>query len=65
MEGGEDAIQSDGGDDGIPNIDMRPPRSRGVIRRPLINNAAISNQDRQFLCPFLYEKWDGMRVHAE
>eukprot|EP00959_Pyramimonas_sp_CCMP1952_P077545 1620904-Pyramimonas_sp.AAC.1 len=34
----------------IPNIDMRPPRSRG---------------DRKLLRPFPYETWDGMHVHAE
>ena len=49
----------------IPNVGMRPPRSRGVIRLPLINNIVISKQDRKLLRPILHKKWGGMHVHAE
>jgi hypothetical protein len=49
----------------IPTKDMRLPRPRGVIRLPLINNIAISKKDRKLLRPILYNKWDGMHVHAE
>ena len=49
----------------IPNVDMRPPRSRGVIRLPLINNIVISKRDRKLLRPILNKKRDGMHVRAE